>query len=105
MSQTTAQLAAFALNFACGWVVALTFCTVAGITQKCKAWVRWLVETLVAVGSLVFVWWVNLVYLYGQFRLVFVVGILLGGAIYITICKEILDKMFVSLYNLFTKKR
>ena len=105
MSQTTAQLVVFLLNFALGWGIALVWCLVAQILSKCKAWLRLVAESIVAIVCLAVVWWVNLVFVYGQFRLVYVAGILLGGLIYCTICKEILDKMFVSLYNFFTKKR
>ena len=105
MSQTTAQLVVFLLNLASGWCIALVCYTVAQLTQKCKAWLRTLSESVVAVGCLVAVWWVNLVYAYGQFRLVYVAGILLGGLIYCTICKEILDKIVRLVYNFFIKKR
>ena len=105
MNQTTAQLVVFLLNFALGWCIALVACLVAQLVGKRKAWLRLVAESIVAIVCLAVVWWVNLVFAYGQFRLVYVAGILLGGLIYCTICKEILDKTFVSLYNFFTKKR
>ena len=105
MSQTTAQLATFAINFAGGWVVCMVFCLVARLVDTTKPLVRYLAETMVGVGCLAFVWWLNLMTANGQFRLVFVVAILLGGVIYVTICKEILDKIVRLVYNFFTKKR
>lgn len=105
MTEANAQLAALALQFACGWCVCLVFCVVGRLLSKSKAWVRYAVEIPTAILGLVFVWWCNLNYADGQFRVVFVVAILLGCLAYYTICKEILDKTFVSLYNFFTKKR
>ncbi len=105
MTEANAQLAALALQFACGWCVGFVFGVVGRLLSKSKAWVRYAVEIPTAILALVFVWWCNLNYAYGQFRVVFVAAILLGCLAYYTICKEILDKTFVSLYNFFTKKR
>lgn len=105
MTESNAPLAIFALQFACGWCVSLVFHVVSQLLSASKAWVRHLVEAPMALLGLAFVWWCNLKYASGQFRLVFVLAIFLGCVAYYTICREILDKLIVSLYNLFTKKR
>ena len=105
MKEVNAQLATFAIMFACGWCISLVFGVVGRLLAKSKAWVRYAVEIPTAILGLVFAWWCNLNYADGQFRLTIVAAIFLGGLAYSTICKEILDKTFVSLYNFFTKKR
>lgn len=105
MSDTTAQIVTVALLFSGGWVAGLFFHLASLVVRTSKAWIRHLVELVVSGGVLVFIWWLNLWCSCGQFRLGFVASIFLGMVAYYTICKEILDKIYVALYNFFTKFR
>lgn len=105
MSAASTQLALLALLFACGWVVAFVFHLTAVALASVKAWLRHLVEATVGLAAVVFVLWCNLSFADGQFRLPLVASIFAGFVAYYTICKEILDKTIIALYNFFTKKR
>ena len=105
MTESNAPLAIFALQFACGWCVSLVFHLVARLVGTSKPWVRHAVEIPTAFLGLAFVWWCNLKHANGQFKVVLAGAIYLGCIAYYTICREILDKLIVSLYNLFTIKR
>lgn len=98
------QLAIFAVQFACGLVVAFVFhmSTFAGKKSK---FAGVLCEVVASICSLAFVWWVNLVCNQGQFKVFYVLSVFVAMATYYTICKEILDKTILSLYNFFTNKR
>ena len=105
MTNAPSQLVLFAIMFACGWCVALALNIVSLATHTSKSWVRRVAEIPASILALVFVWWCNLKYCAGQFRIALVCGIFIGGLAYYTICKEILDKIVRLVYNFFIKKR
>ena len=99
------QFAAFAVFFAFAVAAAAGYHSVVVFTDftGIKSIWRTLVATLYSLAVAALIFFVNLHENYGRFRVFELVGLIVGATIYLTICRDTLDKAFRSLYN-FLKK-
>ncbi len=104
----SSQLALFVCYVAVGIVCAALyhmFCYPVNNFVK-KRWIVNIVEAIVGAVLACAVWLFNIAFNDGQFRFFIVVAFFVGIALYLYICRSILDKLYKALYNhLVTKQK